>query len=233
MHQGGWSGETPMQRLTALPYLAAAAALFVATALLTLLSVFWRVLASADEPTLAASLAAIAESRGAYLAAGVTRLAAGATLLVGAWCLGRTGAARGWVAPVLLALSGLLTLLSGASAVVLGAVFAGLDPESGGALARWAAPVEGVRWFAGAGGFAAAGLALIAVAAAPRRRSAVALLLAAATAAVGAAMQLIWIDAAGAVHRVSGIAFVAWLAVAGAGLLAGWGPWRGGDAHAG
>ena len=178
MNQGDRSGEPSAQRLMAWPYLAAAAMLLVATALLTLLSVFWRGVASADEPTLAASLAAIAENRGPYLAAGATRLAAGTTLLLGALCLGRTGAAPGWVVP-LLVLSGLLTLLSGAFAVVLGLAFAGIDPAGGDALAPWAAPVEGAT----------------------------------------------------AVHRVSGIAFLLWLTLAGVGLLGGRGPWWGAGAR--
>ncbi len=230
MHQGDRSGEPSAQRLMAWPYLAAAAMLLVATALLTLLSVFWRGVASADEPTLAASLAAIAENRGPYLAAGATRLAAGTTLLLGALCLGRTGAAPGWVVP-LLVLSGLLTLLSGAFAVVLGLAFAGIDPAGGDALAPWAAPVEGVRWFTGSGGFAAAGLALIAIAAVQKRWPAVPLLLAVATAGIGVSMQLIWIEAATAVHRVSGIAFLLWLTLAGVGLLGGRGPWWGAGAR--
>ena len=97
---------------------------------------------------------------------------------------------------------------------------------NGDALARWAAPVDGARWLTGSGGFAAAGLALVFIATGPRRWPAVPLPLAATTGAVGVAMQLIWLEAATGVHRVSGVAFLLWLAVSGAGFLLGWGPWR-------
>lgn len=209
-----------------LPDAAAAGALLLATALLTALSVLLRLSASADGPTLAASLAAIAENRAPYLGGGAARLAAGAALLLAARFLGRAGVAPGRGAPALFALSGLLTLLSGACALLLGAAFAGVDPEGGDALARWAAPVEGARWLTGSGGFAAAGLGLVAIAAGQRRWPAVPLLLAATTGAVGVSMQLIWLEAATGVHRVSGVAFLLWLAVSGAALLAGRGPWR-------
>ena len=226
VYQDEWRDEPSIRRLLALPDIAAAATLLVATALLTALSVLLRVAASADEPTLAASLAAIAENRAPYLAGGATRFASGAALLLGAWFLGRAGMAPGRGAPTLFALSGLLTLLSGACALLLGAAFAGVDPAGGDALARWAAPVDGARWLTGSGGFAAAGLALVAIAAGQRRWPAGPLLLAATTGAVGVAMQLIWLEAATGVHRVSGVAFLLWLAVSGVGLLVGWGPWR-------
>ena len=229
VHRGG--SRTGPRRLTAPPDIPAAAALLVATALLTAFSVLWRAAASADEPTLAASLAAIAENRAPYLAAGATRLAAGAALLLGGWFLARAGAAPGRWVPALLALSGLLTLLSGALALLLGAAFAGVDPEGGGGLAPWAAPVEGARWLTGSGGFAVAGLALLSTAASQGRRSGAPLLLAAASGIVGLSMQLIWIEAASAVHRAAGVAFLLWLALAGAGLLAGWAPWRGAGAR--
>ena len=232
VHQVGWLDEPSMRRLMVLPDLTAAAALFVATALFTAISAVCRVAASADEPTLAASLAAVAESRWPYLAAGATRFASGLTLLLGAWFLGRAAVAPARAAPAVFALSGLLTALSGACAVVLGAAFAGVDPASSAALAHWAGRVDDMRWLTGSAGFAAAGLALIAIAAGQRRWPAALLLLAGATGAVGIAMQFIWIDAATAVHRVSGIAFLLWLTVAGVGLLAGWAPWRAAGGYA-
>lgn len=231
VYRGVWRDGPSMQRLPVLPDVTAAATLLLATALLTALSVLLRVAASADEPTLAASLAAIAENRAPYLAGGAARLAAGAALLLGAWFLGRAGVGPGRAGPALFALSGLLTLLSGACALLLGAAFAGVDPEGGDALARWAAPVDGARWLTGSGGFAAAGLALVFIATGPRRWPAVPLPLAATTGAVGVAMQLIWLEAATGVHRVSGLAFLLWLAVSGAGLLLGWGPWRAGGSR--
>ena len=58
-----------------------------ATTVITLVAVAGRVMADADQATLAESLAAIAESRFAYGLGGPALLVSGVTLLGGAWLL--------------------------------------------------------------------------------------------------------------------------------------------------
>ena len=63
--------------------------LLILTAIATVVAVVGRVSADADQPTLAASLAAIAESRGLYGLGGAGRFVSGVTLIAVAWCLFR------------------------------------------------------------------------------------------------------------------------------------------------
>ena len=199
--------------------------LLVLTAVATVVAVVGRVSADADQPTLAASLTAIAASREAYGLGGAGRFLSGVTLIAAAWCLfniRRDGGRRGSpVVPLLFAASGVLTAYSGLSAVALAEV----APE-------WtdAARIEGVvlghqeatvwlRWFTGAAGFAVAGLALMVVAwhqwragSSPRR-------IAPATALVGLATQFVWFNAPTMVHAVTGTLFIVWLVVVGVMLL--------------
>ena len=203
--------------------------LLVLTAIATVIAVVGRVGAGTDLPTPAASLAAIAENRGLYGTGGAGRLASGVTLIAAAWFLlqGRTGAGREHrPAPVVAALfaaSGLLTAYSGAAAVVLAAIapdgLAAAAPA--GEAARQLAATATLRQLSGAVGFALAGVALVVAgwrqwtAEHDLRR------MAAVTVLLGLAMQLIWLDAATLLHRLTGILFVLWLVVAGAMLRGG------------
>ncbi|MCY3842847.1 MAG: hypothetical protein OXH69_04825 [Acidobacteria bacterium] len=205
--------------------------LLVLTAIATVVAVVGRVGADTDLPTLAASLAAIAESRGLYGTGGAGRLASGVTLIAAAWWLHRAGGVssasrRALPVVVLFAVSGLLTAYSGAAAVVLAAIapdgLAAAAPA--GDAARQLAATAALRQISGAVGFALAGAALVVAgwrqwAAGSELRGK-----AAVTALLGLAMQLIWLDAATLLHRITGIVFVVWLVVAGGILRAG--RWR-------
>lgn len=197
--------------------------LLILTAIATVVAVVGRVGADTDLPTLAASLAAIAESRGLYGTGGAGRFASGVTLIAAAWWLHRARAAAGagrngtTVVAVLFAVSGLLTAYSGAAAVVLAAVapdgLAAAAPagDAAGQLAATAA----LRQLSGAVGFAVAGVALIVAGWRQWSRGNDVRRLAAMTALLGLAMQFIWLDAATLMHRITGILFVLWLVVAG------------------
>ena len=178
--------------------------LFIVAAVATIAAVVGRVSAGADHASLAASLAAIAESRGLYGTGGVARLLSGIALSAGAWCLRRAPLEQRPGSPAvvfLLAASGLLTACSGAAAVGLAAgAPAGLDAAGLEVLAQQLETTASLRQVSGAAGFALAGLAI---------------------AMLGLAMQLVWLDAATWVHPVTGTAFVVWLAAAGACSLKG------------
>ena len=201
--------------------------LLVLTAIATVVAVVGRVSADADHETLAASLAAIAESRGLYGLGGAGRFVSGVTLIAAGWFLftirGGGGRRNSPVVPLLFAVSGALTACSGLIAVRLAA----MPPE-------WmdVAPIEGVvlshqeatawlREFTGAVGFAVVGVALIVTA--WRQRSAGGALgrFAFASALLGVAIQFVWLDAATVVHMITGTLFLVWLAVAGGMLLKG------------
>ena len=200
--------------------------LLLATAAATAVAVAGRVAAGADLPTLAESLAAIGRHRGRYGAGGAARLVSGITLVAGAWCLWHTRFMRrrpGTLpVPVFLAVSGLFTAVSGASALALArmapepAAAAGVAAQGGAE-----AMVAELRWISGKLGFTLAGLALAANAVRQWRIGATLRRLAPATALVGASMQLIWVDAATVVHRFTGPLFVAWLALIGFMLASG------------
>ena len=198
----------------------------VLTAIATVVAVVGRVSADADHEVQTATLAGIAESRGLYGLGGAGRLVSGVTLMAAGWFLFRVpsdgGRGRSAVVPLLFAVSGAFTACSGGSAVALAAVATpGMDPAGLEALASRQESTMWLRWFAGATGFAVAGLALIVIA--WGRRSAGGSLdrVALASALLGVAMQFVWIDAATVVHMVTGPLLVVWLAVAGGMLLKG------------
>ena len=121
-----------------------------------------------------------------------------------------------------LAASGLFTAVSGASAVALARIApvpaaAAEVAAQGGAEAM----VAELRGISGKLGFTLAGLALLANAIRQWRIGGTLRRLAPATALVGAAMQLIWVDAATIVHRVTGPLFLVWLALIGFMLASG------------
>lgn len=193
--------------------------LFILAAVATIAAVVGRVSAGADHASLAASLAAIAESRGLYGTGGVARLLSGIALSAGTWCLRRAPLEQRPGAPAvvfLLAASGLLTACSGAAAVGLAAgAPAGLDAAGLEVLARQLETTASLRQVTGAAGFALAGLAIVAAARRQWRGGGALRRIAPAAAMLGLAMQLVWLDAATWVHPVTGTAFVVWLAAAG------------------
>ena len=77
----------------------------------------------------------------------------------------------------------------------------------------------GVRWFTGTLGFTLAGLALVAMAPVQWRMGGILRVTAVVDAVLGVAMLFIWVDAATAVHRVTGVAFLIWLIVVGLWLV--------------
>ena len=192
----------------------------VLTAVFTAVAIAGRVAADADQPTLAESMASIAEASGLYGMGGAGRVLSGVALVLGAWFLWRTWIIRERLGtplvPGLLAVSGLFTAVSGTCAVVL-AFSASVPAEVTPAIET----ISAIRWIAGKLGFAAAGLALIIAAryqwmvgGTLRRISPVSALL-------GIGMQLIWVDAATVVHRLTGPAFFLWLIAIGAMLMTG------------
>ena len=195
-----------------------AGVLLILTAAFTAVAIAGRVAADADQPTLAQSMAAIAESRVLYGAAGIGRLLSGVTLVLAAWFLWRNTPIRDpmGVVPALFALSGLFTALSGACAIVL-TLSASADAAVGGAMETTAS----LRSISGKAGFAAAGLALVASARLQWKMGGTLRLISAVSAILGIGMQLIWIDAATVVHRLTGPAFFLWLVAMGMVLVAG------------
>ena len=198
--------------------------LLLFTALATVVSVFARVSADADQPTPAESLAAISENQAAYLAGGTARFVSGVSLLLAGWILRKVltvpGSPAVQVTSILLTASGALTAISGVSAVALGVAAPGLtgsiNSETVPSLIQFLADL---RWLTGKAGFTVAGLGL-AAAAIPMWKSGGAFrIVAPASVVVGVAMLFIWVDAATFMHRITGPAFLAWLVVVGCVLL--------------
>ena len=203
-----------------------AGVLLILAALATVVVVVGRLAAAADAATLAESLAAIAERRGLYGLSGVARFISGIALAAGAWFLLRTWIIRERLGtplvPYLLAVSGLLTCVSGASALAL-AVAVSDAANVDGYLADGApmARVDGLRWIGGKLGFAAAGLALIVAARYQWRVGGQLRRIAPVSAITGLAMQFIWIDSATVMHPIIGTLFFLWLLVIGSMLATG------------
>ncbi len=195
--------------------------LLILTAIVTLVAVVGRVAADADRETLQEAFAAIAESRLPYALSGAGRLASGVTMGLAAWYLSRTWIIRERHAtpavPAILGISGILTGISGLTAVLLAATL----PGSGEAVASLHETMAGARSFTGAAGFAAAGLALILASPYQFRLGGKLRMIAPMSAVLGAAMQFIWLDAATGLHRASGVAFFVWLVLVGILLVTG------------
>lgn len=196
------------------------------TALASAVMVGGRVAADADQHTLVESLTAIASNQAPYVLSGGGRLVSGLTLLTAARFLSRARMVNRRIgrplAPVLLAMSGALTALSGTLAILL----AGLSSEvaASGALSPgypMAQTISGLRWQTGTIGFVVAGLALILVAHRQWKAGGALRTAAPVTAMTGIAMQFIWVDAATPAHRIIGAAFFVWLVAAGAMLVTG------------
>ena len=198
--------------------------LLLFTALATVVSVFARVSADADQPTLAESLAAVSENQAAYLAGGTARFASGVSLLLAGWFLHRVltlpGSPAVQVTSFLLISSGALTAISGVSAMSLGVSAPGLtgsiNSETVPPLIQFLADL---RWLAGKAGFTAAGLGLAAAAIPMWKPGGAFRIVAPASVVVGVAMLFIWVDAATFMHRITGPAFLAWTIIVGCVLL--------------
>ncbi len=207
----------------------AAGLLLLLTALATAISVPARLMADADQPTLSESLWAIASNNTPYLIGGVARLVSGLALLGAAWFLWRSlrghhPAAVGISAVVLVA-SGLITAISGLCAVVLAASVPDVGPVAVLIREGWEEslrPWANARRFTGTLGFTLAGVGLIALGTVLWRIGGRLKIAAVADLIIGVAMLFIWIDAATAVHRISGIAFLLWLIIGGIWLVVGW-----------
>ena len=193
------------------------------TAAATIVMVYARVSADADQPTLLESLRAIEANNGMYSLSGIARSISGVTLIIGALFLLKTWViSEGYgtrLVPYLLLGSGGFTLASGASALILAADASGA--ASFGSVDGSTEVVATLRWLTGKIGFAAAGLALLTAAQRQWKAGGVIRALAPASALVGISMQFIWIDAATIVHRASGVAFFIWLIVIGMMLITG------------
>ena len=197
--------------------------LLVLAALATVVAVVGRVSADADQPTLMGSLTAISENVFAYGIGGVARLVSGAALVWGASLLLKTWIIRERystpLAPALFIISGIFTALSGLCAVVLAATAS--DMVAFGAPSPSTEVIASFRWMAGKVGFTMAGLALIAESRYQWKVGGTLRLIAPISALLGAAMQLIWLDAATVVHQVTGVLFVVWLILIGGMLFTG------------
>ena len=198
----------------------------ILTAFATVLMVIGRVLADADQPTLADSLAAISESRWFYGISGAARLISSITLGAAAWFLLRTWIIRQrWATPIvpgLFGVSAAFTAVSGACAVAL--VVATLGASGSVATGTPDAITEGIayaRWLTGKLGFTAGGLALLVAARYQWKVGGALRYIAPLSVIIGLAMQLIWVDALTVVHRVSGVAFLLWLLAIGFMLMTG------------
>ena len=198
-----------------------AGAFLLLTAVATVVMVYARVAADADQDTLLESLHSIAANNTMYSLSGVARLVSGITLIAGAWFLLRTWVVReGFgtaLVPYLFVASGAFTAVSGALALTL----ASYATETLGAVGSSTETVALFRWFTGKVGFAAAGLALVAAAQRQWKAGGAIRRIAPASALIGIAMQLIWVDAATIVHRISGVAFFLWLLLIGIMLVTG------------
>ncbi len=196
------------------------------TAAATVVMVYARVSADADQPTLLESLRAIAASKAMYSLSGVARFISGVTLIAGAWFLLRTRVIReGFgvpIVPYLFVASGAFTVVSGVCALAL--VASAPDATEAAALSVVDSSAETVaylRWLAGKIGFSIAGLALGVVAYRQWKVGGVIRRIAPASALIGIGMQFIWVDAATIMHRITGVAFFVWLIVIGVVLLTG------------
>lgn len=195
----------------------------ILTAVATLVAVITRVSANADQPTLVESLTAISDNRILYGAGGIARLISGITLVVGGWLLLRTWVIRerfgNPMVPAILGASGVITAISGACALALSISAQATAPAD-----TVGATTEGIafaRWLTGKIGFTVAGVALILAARQQWKAGMPIRRIAPLSAVVGIAMQLIWWDAATIVHRITGVAFLAWLILIGYMLLNG------------
>ena len=202
----------------------------LATAAITVAMVYTRIAADADQDTLLESLLAVDENRTLYGASGVLRLIVGADPRPGcAWLLLQTWIIRDrWATPVvpyLFALSGILTVLSGAFAIVIAAYPAPQVTVTNGVVTGEVSQimqvVSDLRWITGKAEFTAAGLAIIVAARYQWQVGGTLRFISPASLVIGVAMQLIWVDAATIMHPIIGAVFFVWLVAVGTMLSTG------------
>ena len=188
----------------------------------TVAMVVTRVAADADQSTMADSLSAVADDRAMYAASAAARCISGITLIVAAWLLTRTWIIRSRLGtplvPYLLGFSGVLTVASGGAAILIASYFA---PGETVTVPSSVEAAYELRWIAGKAGFAVAGAALLVEARYQWRAGFALRKIAPASAALGIAMQFIWLDSATLVHPVVGTGFFLWLAAVGSMLATG------------
>ena len=196
--------------------------LLILTAVASIIMVFARVTADADQPTLLESLRAIADNRAMYAISAVARIASGIALIAAAWFLLKTWIIRLRLAtpvvPHVLGASGAVTALSGVCALAL------VLSASAGVDVTVSSPVETMdflRSLTGKMGFAIAGLALLIAARYQWKVGGTLRKIAPASVVIGLIMQFVWIDAATIMHPIVGVAFMVWLLVVGAMLATG------------
>ncbi len=195
------------------------------TAVATAIMVPTRIMADADQPTLRLSLEAIDANTLAYTYSAAARIASGVFLLAAAGVLRYVTTpyhpAPARLAMTALSLSGVITVVSGICAIMLTTVGpSALATGDAGSL-ELVGRLDAARWITGKAGFTLAGLGLIGLAPVQWRIGGLLKVSAVADLVIGVAMLFIWVDAATAMHRVSGIAFLAWLVVSGLWLVAG------------
>ena len=200
--------------------------LLLLTAAANAIMVYARLAADADQSTLLESMRVIAANKTMYSLGGTARLISGITLIAGAWFLLRTWVVRERfgtpVVPYLFLASGAFTAVSGVCALArFAAAPAASEAAALSSIGSSTETVAYLRWFTGKLGFAAAGMALMVAAQRQWKAGGAIRRVAPASAVIGIAMQLIWVDAATIVHRISGAAFFVWLIVIGAMLVSG------------
>jgi hypothetical protein len=168
-----------------------------------------------------------------YVVAGSARTLSGFALVAAAvslrLALRRSQPVAAGIATTLLGFSGAATAVSGACMLVLAAdipqaVGGGPGPVVAPIMWEipgWIEPVDAGRWITGTIGFTLAGLGLIALGPVQWRIGGLLKISSIVGVIIGVAMLLIWLDAATIMHRVSGMAFLVWLVVAGIWLAAG------------
>ena len=195
------------------------------TAVATAIMVPTRLMADADQPTLHLTLQAIDDNTLAYTYSAVARIASGIFLVVAAGLLRsvttpyRPAPAR--LAVAALSLSGVITVVSGVCALILTNIGPSAIAFDDARLFELASRLDTARWITGKAGFSLAGLGLVALAPVQWRMGGLLKVSAVADVIIGVVMLFIWVDAATVMHRVSGIAFLAWLIVSGLWLVAG------------
>ena len=202
-----------------------AGALLLLTAVATAVMVPTRLMADADQPTLRLTLEAISANSLPYTCSAIARILSGVFLLAAAglmWSVTtpyRPTPAR--LAMTALSLSGVVTIVSGVCAIMLTTVSPSAIALDDARLLETAGRLDTARWITGKVGFTLAGLGLIALGPVQWRAGGLLKVSAVADVIIGVAMLFIWVDAATVMHRVSGVAFLAWLIVSGLWLVAG------------
>ena len=202
-----------------------AGVLLLLTAVATAVMVPTRLMADADQPTLRLTLEAISANTLPYTYSAIARILSGVFLLVAAGMMRsvttpyRPAPAR--LAMTALSLSGAVTIVSGVCAIMLTTIGPGAVAFDDAQLLGWAGRLDAARWITGKVGFTLAGLGLVALGPVQWRTGGLLKASAVADVIIGVAMLFIWMDAATAMHRISGVAFLAWLVVSGLWLVAG------------